>query len=187
MLLCLNGGMGDGFLLEIFFAIFYLMSSSVHLLILSQLVQPLSHVWFSVTPWTAARQTSLSFTVSQSLLKLMSIKSVMPSNHVILCHPLLLLPSVFPSIRVFSSESVLHIRCPKYWGFSFTLVFECWVLSQLFHCPLSLSSRGSSVPLRFLPYGGVICISEIIDTSPSSLDSSLCFIQPSTSHDVFCI
>ena len=69
----------------------------------------------------------------------------------ILCRPLLLLASIFLSIRIFSSESVLHIRCPKYWGFSFTLVFECWVLSQLFHSPLSLSSRGSSVPLLFLP------------------------------------
>ena len=71
-----------------------------------------------MTSWTAARQASLSITNSQSLLKLMSIKSVMPSNHLILCHPLLLLPSVFPSIMVFSSESVLHISWPKYWSFS---------------------------------------------------------------------
>ena len=75
----------------------------------------------SVTPWTAARQASLSFTISQSLLKLMSIESVMPSNHLILCYPLLLLFSIFPSIRVFSSESVLHIRWPKYWSFSFSI------------------------------------------------------------------
>ena len=74
-----------------------------------------------VTPWTAARQASLSITNSRSLLKLMSIKSVMPSNHLIFCCPLLLLPSVFPSIRVFSSESVLHIRLPKYWSFSFSI------------------------------------------------------------------
>ena len=74
-----------------------------------------------VTPWTAARQASLSITNSRSLLKLMSIKSVMPSNHLIFCCPLLLLPSVFPSIRVFSSESVLHIRWPKYWSFSFSM------------------------------------------------------------------
>ena len=73
------------------------------------------------TPWTAALQTSLSITNSCSLLKLMSIKSVMPSNHLILCHPLLLLPSIFPSIRVFSNESVLHIRWPKYWSFSFSI------------------------------------------------------------------
>ena len=71
-----------------------------------------------MTSWTAARQASLSITNSQSLLKLTSIKSVMPSNHLILCHPLLLLPSVFPSIMVFSSESVLHISWPKYWSFS---------------------------------------------------------------------
>ena len=75
----------------------------------------------SVTPWTAAHQTYLSITNSQSLLKLMSIKSVMPSNHLILCHPLLFLPSVFPSIRVFSNESVLRIRWPKYWSFSFSI------------------------------------------------------------------
>ena len=73
-----------------------------------------------VTPWTATCQASLSFTVSWSLLKLMSIESVMPSNHLILCHPLLLLPSIFPSIRVFSNESALHIRWPKYWSFSFS-------------------------------------------------------------------
>ena len=75
----------------------------------------------SVTPWTAARQASLSITSSQSLLKLMSIKSVMPSNHFILCCPLLLPPSIFPSIRVFSDESALHIRWPKYWNFSFNI------------------------------------------------------------------
>ena len=72
----------------------------------------------SATPWTAAQQASLSFTIFQSLLKLMSIKPVMPSNHLILCRPLLLLPSIFPSIRVFSNESVFHIRWPKYWSFS---------------------------------------------------------------------
>ena len=70
------------------------------------------------TPWAAAHQASLSFTISWSLLKLMSIKSVMPSNHLILCRPLLLSPSIFPSIRFFSSESVLHIMWPKYWSFS---------------------------------------------------------------------
>ena len=84
-------------------------------------VQSLSHVWLFATPWTAARQASLSITNSQSLLKLMSIESVMPSNHLTLCHPLLLLPSMFPSIRVFSNESVLHIRWPKYWSFSFSI------------------------------------------------------------------
>jgi len=75
-----------------------------------------------VTTWTSACQASLSITNSWSLLKLMSIESVMPSNHLILCHPLLLLPSFFPSIRVFSNESVLQIRWPKYWSFSFSII-----------------------------------------------------------------
>ena len=75
----------------------------------------------SATPWTAAIQVSLSITNSWSLFKLMSLESVMPSNHLILCHPLLLLPSIFPSIRVFSNESVLPIRWPKYWNFSFSI------------------------------------------------------------------
>ena len=81
----------------------------------------LSCVWLSATLWTAAHQDSLSITNSKSLLKLMSIESVMPSNHLILCRPLLLLPSLFPSIRVFSKESVLRIRWPKYWSFSFSI------------------------------------------------------------------
>ena len=80
-------------------------------------VQSLSHVQLSVIPWTATRQASLSFTISWSLLKLMSTESVIPSKHLILCHPLLLLTSIFPSIRVFSNESTLHIRWPKYWSF----------------------------------------------------------------------
>ena len=84
-------------------------------------VQSLSHVQLFETPWTTACQPSLSITNSQSLLKLMSIKSVMPPNPLILCHPLLLLSSIFPSIRVFTSESVLHIRWPKYWSFSFSI------------------------------------------------------------------
>ena len=84
-------------------------------------VQSLSHVWPFVTPWTAACQASVSFTVSRSLLKHMSIESVMPSNHLILCHPLLLLPSIFPNIGVFSNESALRIRWPKNWSFSFSI------------------------------------------------------------------
>ena len=84
-------------------------------------VQSLSPFRLFVTPQTAAHQTSLSITNSQSLLKLMSIESMMPSNHLILCHPLLLPPSIFASIRVFSSESVLHIRWPKDWSFSFNI------------------------------------------------------------------
>ena len=86
--------------------------------ILALSVQSFSHVHLFVTPWIAACQASLSITNSQSLLKLMSIKWVMPSNHLILCRSLCLLPSIFPSIRVFSNESVLHIRWPKYWSFS---------------------------------------------------------------------
>ena len=84
-------------------------------------VQSHSHVWLFVTPWNAPCQASLSITNSWSLLKLMSIESVMPSNHFILCHPLLLLPSILPSIRVFSNESVVHIRWPKCWSFSFNI------------------------------------------------------------------
>ena len=84
-------------------------------------VQSLSHVRLFVTPWTATCQASLSIANSQSLLKLMSIKSVMPLSHLILYCPLLLLPSIFPSIRVFSNESVLCIRWPKYWSFSFSI------------------------------------------------------------------
>ena len=81
-------------------------------------VQSLSHIQLFATPWTEAHQPSLSFTISWSLLKLTSIHSMMPSNHLILCRPLLLLPSVFPSIRVFSNELALRIRWPKYWSFS---------------------------------------------------------------------
>ena len=84
-------------------------------------VQSLSCVQLFATPWTAARQASLSITNTGSLPKLMSIESVMPSNQLILCHPLLLLPSIFPSIRVFSNESAFHIRWPKYWSFSFNI------------------------------------------------------------------
>ena len=80
-----------------------------------------SHVLLFVTPWTAACQASLSISNCQSFLKLMSIELVMPSNHLILCHPLLLPPSIFPNIRVFSSESVLHIRWTKYWSFSISI------------------------------------------------------------------
>ena len=84
-------------------------------------VESLSRVWLFATPWTSAHQASLSFTISWSLPKLMSIESVVLSNHLILCHPLLLLPSIFPSVRIFSNESVLHIRWPKCWSFSFSI------------------------------------------------------------------
>ena len=84
-------------------------------------VQSLSHVWLFAIPWITAHQASLSITNSQSLLKLMSIESVMPSSHLILCHPLLLLPPIPPSIRLFSNESTLRMRWPKYWSFSFSI------------------------------------------------------------------
>ena len=290
-------------------------------------VQSLSRVQLFVTPWTAACQASLSITNSKSLPKLMSIEAVMPSNHLILCRPLLLLLSIFPSIRVFSNESALPIRWSKYWSLSFnispsnehpglisfrmdlldflavqgtlksllqhhsskasilwhsaffivqlshpymttgktialtrwtfvgkvmSLLFnmlsrlvitflqrskclliswlqspsavileppqnkvshcfhcfpiylpwsdgtgchdlsfsECWALSQRFHSPFSLLSRKWFILyffFTFCPKCGVICISEVIDISPSNLDSSLCFLQPSISHDVLCI
>ena len=88
---------------------------------LSFVIQSLNHVRFFATPWTAACPASLSFTICWSLLKLMPIESMMPSNHLILCHPLLLLPSIFPSIRVFSNELALCIKWPKYWSFSFSI------------------------------------------------------------------
>ena len=100
--------------------IFRVLCITVHCLYIGSIVvvQSLGHVPLFETPWTGARQASLSFTLSRSLLKLMSIESVMPSNHLILRSPFLLLPSVFPSIRVFSKESALCIGWPKYWNFS---------------------------------------------------------------------
>ena len=97
------------------------MNSDFGLIYCFSSVQSLSRVRLSATPWTAANQSSLSITNSGSLLKIMSIASVMPSNHLVLCRPLLLLPSIFPSITVFSNESVLHIRWPKCWSFSFSI------------------------------------------------------------------
>ena len=104
-------------LLECIFKTWLISLSFIHL----SSVQSPSHAWLLATPWTAACQASLSFTNSRSLLKLMPFESVMPSNHLILCHPLLLLPPIFPSIRIFSNESVLCIRWPKYWSFSFSI------------------------------------------------------------------
>ena len=94
-------------------------------------VQSLSHVGLFAAPWTAACQASLSITNSQSMLKLMSLKLVMPTNHLALCRPLLLLPPIFPSIRIFSNESVLHIRWPKHWSFSFSISPE-WIFRTHF-------------------------------------------------------
>ena len=115
-------------------------------------VQSLSCVWLFATPWTAAPQASLSFTISLSLLKFMSIELVIPSNHLILCHPLLLPPSSFPSIRVFSNESVLFIKWPKYWSFSYSisssnkysgLISFRTVQRTLKNLPQNHSSKGS--------------------------------------------
>ena len=110
-------------------------------------VQWHSCVWLFATPRTAALRASLSITNSQSLLKLMSIESVRPSNHLILCHPLLLLPSILPSIRVFSSESVIHIRWPKYWSFSLSISPSneySGLISFRVDCWISLKSKGFS-------------------------------------------
>ena len=108
-------------------------------------VQSLSHFWLVVNPWTAARQASMPIINSQSLLKLMSIDWMIPSTHLILCHPLLLLPSIFPSITVFSKESVLHIGWPNYWSFSINLTNEYsgWISLELTGL-ISLQSKGLS-------------------------------------------
>ena len=110
-------------------------------------VQLLSRVRLLETPWTAACQASLSITISQSLLKFMSIESVMPSNDLLLCRPLLLPPSIFPSIRVFSNESVLCIRWPEYWSFSFSITPSneySGLISFRIDCWISLQSKGTS-------------------------------------------
>ena len=112
---------------ELYFCVVSLLRLFYHSLLLTFIkcfvvvVQSLSHVQFFVTPWTAACQTSLSFAIFLSLIKLMSIELVMPSNHLILCRSLFLLPAIFPSIRIFSNESTLHIWRPKYWRFSTSL------------------------------------------------------------------
>ena len=110
-------------------------------------VQSLSHVWLFATPWIAARQASLSITNSQSSLKLMSIESVMPSSHLIFCRPLFFLPPIPPSTRVFSSESTLRIRWPKYWSFSFSIIpskEHPGLISLEWTDCISLQSRGLS-------------------------------------------
>ena len=113
--------------------------------LLHVVVQLLSRVWLFVTQWTVAGQVSLSFSISQSLLKLMSIELVMPSNHLLLCHPLLL-SSIFPSIRVFSNESALHIRWSKYWSFRFSwMSIQGWVPSGLTGL-ISLLSKVTNSP-----------------------------------------
>ena len=122
-------------------------------------VQSLSRVQLFVTPCTAACPASLSITNSRSLLKLMPIKSMMPSDHLILCHPLLLLPSIFPSIRVFLNESVLLIRCPKYWSFSFSP--SNWkVVAELWKTQGVLASGGEEFnpgPVTRLDHSELLC------------------------------
>ena len=114
---CMGGEFGMGM-----YTLLYLKwITNKDLLLLLLFSQSLSCVWLFATPWTAACQSSLSFTISPSLLKLRSVQLMMPSNRLILCHPLLLLPSIFPSIRVFSSESALRLRWPKYWSFGFSI------------------------------------------------------------------
>ena len=131
----------------------------------NQWVQSLSHVWLFVTPWTAACQALLSLTISQGLLKLMSITSVMPSNHLILCHSLLLPPSIFPSIRVFSNESSLCNRWPKHCSFSFSISpsmnTQDWSpLDGLVGSPCSLRDYQESSPTP--QFKSIKSISELI-------------------------
>ena len=137
-------------------------------------VQSLSHAQLFATPWNAACQASLSFTISRSLLKLMFIESVMLTNHLISCCPLLLLPSVFPGIRVFSSESALRIRCPKYW--SFILI-------------LSPSNEYSGLLLSsFVPFVYILHISDIVYLSFSyrlPSNDSLWSIQVTVNGSLF--
>ena len=111
----------SSFFLFYYFDIYFIYTYAINPISSVQSVQSLSHVWFFVTPWTSVYQASLSITNSQSPPKPISIESVMPSNHLILSHPLLFLPSIFPSIRVLSNESALCIRWPKYWSFSFNI------------------------------------------------------------------
>ena len=109
----------------------------------------------SAIPWTAAGQTSLSFTISQSLFKVMTFESMMPSNHLILCHPLLLLPSIFPNVRVFSSESAFHIRWPEYWSFSFSISPSnkySGLISFRINCLDLIAVQGTLKSLLWLPW-----------------------------------
>ena len=132
----------------------------VFFIILFSSVQSLSRAWLFEIPWTAARQASLSITNSRSLLKLMSIQLVMPSNHLILCCPLLRPPSIFPSIRVFSNESVLHIGWPKFWHFSFSTspsnehlgLISFRILLGLISCSSSDSQESSPTSLFMLRF-----------------------------------
>ena len=122
------------------------LSEREKIIVVVVVVQSLSRVWLFATPWASAYQASLFFTVPWSLLKLMPIDSVMPSNHLILCHPLLILSSTFSSIRVFSSESTLHIRWPKYWSFSFCISPSSeysWLISFRINWFVLVAARGT--------------------------------------------
>ena len=132
-------------------------------------VQWLSHVWLFATPWAAARQASLSISNYRSLLKLMSIESVMPSTHLILCHPLLLQPSIFPRIRVFSSQSVLRIRWQKYWSFSFSI---------------SLSSEYSGLISLKMDWLNLLAVQRTLKSLPQHHSSKASILQCSTFYMV---
>ena len=125
----------------VFYAVGLCWLSILNIAACTSVVQSFSPVWHFTTPWTVPHQAFLSFTISLSLLKLMSIELVIPSNHLILYHPLLLLPSIFISIRVFSSQSALHIRWPKYWSFSFS-ISPSSEYSGLISFRISLQSKG---------------------------------------------
>ena len=162
-------------------------------------VQWLSPVQLFATPWTAARQASLSITNSQSLLKLTSIASVMPFNHLILCRPPLLPPSIFPSIRVFSNESVLHIRWPNYWSFSLTFKKKLLLLSRFSHVRLcaTLETAAHQAPpsLGFsrqehwsgLPFPSPMLESEseVAQLCPTLSNPMDCSLPVSSIHGIF--
>ena len=154
-----------------------------------QSVQSLSHVWLFATPWTAAHQASLSITNSRRPPKPMSIESVMPSNHLILCRPLLLLLSIFPNIRIFSNESVFQIRWPKYWSFSFSISQSVQSLSHVWlvatpwtsGCQASLSITNSQSLLRLITIESVMPSNHLILYCPFLLLLSI-FSNESALH-----
>ena len=134
-------------------------------------VQSLTHVWLFVTPWTSAHQVSLSFTISLSLLRLVSIGSAMPSNHLILLRLLLLLPSIFCSIRIFSNQSALHIRWPKYWSFSFS-ISSVQFSSVTQSCPILCDPMNHSMP-------GLPVYHQLLEFTPTHVHRVGDAIQPS--------
>ena len=134
-------------------------------------VQSLSCVQLFATPWVAARQTSLSITNSRSSLRLMSIKSVMPSSHLVLCHPLLFLPPIPPNIRVFSNESALRMRWPKYWSFSFSIILPCESLGDNKTFIGNQRIKVSSINSR--KCGNVVAYANVKRTNVSNLPGDL--------------